>query len=309
MIKNCNRNQRLLDRYLRNELSPTLRSSIEEHLGLCESCREALGFRRALDSRLDLAVEPPSGLRARFETMATAPIPRRSWLVQTLGDPTMRKILVSTTLTTAVVAGAILLAPSQAHGATAHEKLASMRSALVRALGDGELSITGILTKDNDASFSVTLDGSPLPPDVPVKVQGEKHEGYSDYTVKIDFSDANFSSVSFGKDQNTLKLIPKASPDTLDVVSLDPKTGKPLTWTEYKLGSDKPITTITYKSRPLQAPVRTGQKAPFDAVLTGDKAPSVPVRPAGNAPSDAVRTTEKAPFDGVVTAHIRFVTQ
>lgn len=278
MIMNCKRIQRLLERYLRDELTPTLRSSFEEHLGQCKPCRQALEFHQVLDLHLNSAVEPPPGLRARFDTATAVPAPRRSWLIQTFGDPTMRTILISSTLVTAVVAMALFIAPSRLQAATAHEKFVSMRTALTKAFRDGELTISATLVNPSTTTLTVLLDGSPLPPDVPVNVAADRHDGYTDYTVKIDFSDGNFKSISFGKDENTLKLVPKASPNLTDIVRLDPKTGKPLSWTEFKEGSTQPVTTINYKGKAIG---RT------------------------HSPSSAAPT----PSDGVVTAHVRINTK
>jgi hypothetical protein len=183
----------------------------------------------------------------------------------------MRRILVSSTLVTAVLAGCLLLAPNFARAATAHEKFATMRSALAKAFSDGELTITGTVGANNAATFKVMLDGSPLPPDIPVTVTGEKIDGGTDYTIKIDFSDSNFSTIEFGKDQDTLKLVPKASPNQVDIVRLDPKTGKPLTWTEFKNGSAEPTRTIAYRSKPGHTGKSTSSKqrsAPAGDVVT-----------------------------------------
>jgi len=233
VTQNCKQTQRLLDRYLRAELAPPIRQSVEKHLADCRQCSEMLAFHRALDQRLDGVSKEPISLQALVEKAMAHPVPRRPWLIQVFGDPTMKKILFSSTAVVAVLAGALVLVPGRAQGSTAKEKFASVRSALAKAARDGELSVTVLMTATSIGSIKVTLDGHELPPDVPMKITSVDHGDAIDYTVLIDLRDSNFSSIKFGQDRNTLNLVPKGKPGNLDVVHLDPKTGKPIDWTTY----------------------------------------------------------------------------
>ncbi len=145
----------------------------------------------------------------------------------------MKRILISTTALTAVFASVLLLTPGRAQASSAKETFKNMRWAMARAAKNGELTVSGIFAATGVANFSVLLDGQPLPPDVPVHVKGDDHGAYTDYTITIDLSDSNFSSISYGKDHNTLKLVPKASPNSVDIIKLDPKSKQPEEWTVF----------------------------------------------------------------------------
>jgi len=253
----CKQIQPLLERYLRGELSQTVRETVEAHAADCVECREALAFHESLSARLGGSPEVPIGLRARVEDILVNPVQSRSWLSRIFGDPTMKKILFSSTAIAAALIGALVLVPGRAQGATAKEKFVSMRSALAKAAREGELTVSAVVSKGGMSSFSVLLDGSPLPPDVPVAVSSTDDGKFIDYTVSIDLSEANFSSIQFGKDHNTLNLVPKGKPGNLDVVRLDPKSSKPIEWSTFavKLGAVQPQSTTHF------APVKPGPSA------------------------------------------------
>ena len=250
MTKKCKQVQRQLDRYLRTELSEATQKSVVVHLAACEVCREVLEFHRMLDAKLGGNPAVPDALRMRTEACLGNPAGRRSWLAQALGEPIMKKILLSSTALAVVLITGVILAPSLAQGSTPHEKFVKMRSALAQAAFTGEIQVSVTADKGGLASFSVLLDGNPLPPDVPIRTTSKEDGNVVDYTITIDLSGNNFSSMQFGKDQNTLNLIPKGKPGVVDVVHLDPKSAKPLDWSTFELkqGTLQPITSTSYKS-------------------------------------------------------------
>lgn len=236
MTKNCESKQQSLDRYLRNELNPVDRAALTAHLATCPDCREALEFRRSLDLRLAGAIEVPATLRAKFEAAVSPPAP--SLLVRTLGARTMKRILISSTALAAIFGGAILLVPGRAHATTAKAKFVSMRDTMRKLVQQGALTVQATAQPGREIEFTITLDGQPLPPDVPVNIEKQVADKYTDYTVTIDLSDSAFTSISFGADQNTLELVPKKAPDHRDVVQLDPKSGRPVSWLTKVLRDD-----------------------------------------------------------------------
>ncbi len=250
MTKKCEPIQRLLDRYLRNELNPDDRGSVEAHVAECAGCRDALAYHRSLDARLAGMAEAPEGLRLRIEAALTTPAPRRSWLTQVFGDPTMKKILISSTAVATVLVGGFMLTPRQAQGATASEALKTMRKSLAQAAKLGQLAITCARVPEGLTMVSFKLNGVPLPPDVPVTIVNDFGPEYDDFIITIDLSNSTFSAIQFGQDHNTLKMVPKANPNNLDVIHIDPKTGLPTNWSTFTVrnGKLKPLTSVNFKT-------------------------------------------------------------
>lgn len=278
MTKKCRQIQRLLDRFLRAELEATTRSMVETHLETCVECREAHAFQKALDTRLVGSGEAPESLRMRVEASLSNPAPRRIWLTQTFGDPTMEKILFSSTAIAAALVVSLLFVPTRAQGTTAKEKFVAMKSALAKAARDGELTVSATVSSSGLTSISASLDGTPLPSDLPVIVKTKDDGSFIDYTVTIDLSDANFSSIQLGKDPNTLNLVPKAKPGSLDIVQLDPKSGKPLDWSTFgvKQGVMQRMSNVAFNSSTkfnggsstTSNPSGSHQNKPSDDVIT-----------------------------------------
>ena len=282
MIKKCKQTQRLLERYLRSELSLTAKNAVESHVTECDVCRAALSFHKALDLRLTGTVEPPVGFHERVGDLLSGPSPRRSPLIQLFGDPKMKKYLFSSTAVAAAFVSALVLLPGQAHGSSAKEKFVAMRSALARAAQDGQLTISAIATNGGLASLTILLNGNPLPPDVPVTTTSKDVGDAIDYKITIDLSDNNFSSIKYGADQNTLNLIPKAKPSNIEVVHLDPKSGMPTNWSTFR--SDQ----------------GTMQKISSQSFNSGT---SIKNGSAGNAESTNSKSAK--PSDGLITVHMR----
>jgi hypothetical protein len=253
----CEDVQALMARYLREELAPKARTRVAEHLSDCADCREELAFHRSLESRLDNAVQPPETLRTRVFERIESPSARPALLARLLGDPTMKKILISSTAVTAFVAMALLLTPRTANASTPAEKLNSMRAALARAAQSGELTLN--LSSDNKGAVTVTgtLDGAPLPPDFPLHVDVTRTANYIDAHVTADLSPEDYKVLQFGRDENTLVMVPKASPSKKIEVGLDPKSMKPNSWTTWEnLGGTtwKETSATKYKPKPAAKP-------------------------------------------------------
>jgi hypothetical protein len=183
----------------------------------------------------------------------------------------MKTILISSTLVTTALAGFMLLAPNRASASTAHARFATMRSALRQALKDGEVTVICDRGDQNRATFTVLFNGSHLPPAIPVNISREEKDGLVDYTIQVDLSDDNFSSISFGKNQDSLVLVPKSHSNRVDTVQLDPKTGKPLSWCEIETGSATPVFSTTYRTALTQPGKATLPQTPTEDVELGDK--------------------------------------
>jgi hypothetical protein len=225
----CEAIQELLSRYLTDELSVEQKGHVQEHLKECVSCREALAFHRSLTYQMDAVVAVPPRLQDRVAEKIVAP--RAAWLTRILGDPTMKKILISSTAATALVAAFLVMAPRSASASTPLEKFNKMRAAIGMAMENGDLTLE--VTSDARGVVTVTgvLDGAPLPADFPVLTTVKRDGDFLDVKVHIDLSPDNYSTIRYGRDQNTLIMVPKANPQAKTVVGLDPKSMKPESWT------------------------------------------------------------------------------
>jgi len=225
----CEAIEELLSRYLTDELSVEQKGHVQEHLKECVSCREALAFHRSLSSQMDAVVAVPSRLQDRMAEKVAAPRP--AWLTRIFGDPTMKKILISSTAVTAMLAAAIIMTPRAASASTPTETFNKMRAALAMAMQNGELTL--YISSDNKGTITVegTLDGAPLPKNFPLLVHSTIDGNIIDVEVTADLAPANYSKIAYGKDHNTLELVPKAHPKTKTEIVLDPKSLKPKTWT------------------------------------------------------------------------------
>ncbi len=163
----------------------------------------------------------------------------------------MKRILITSTAAAAVLVGAIMLVPGRAEASNARAKFRSMRSALHQLVASGELTVAATTKPGGGADIVVTLDGKPLPPDVPMTVTSEDHGDFVDYTVTINLSDNCFQSIELGKDANTLELVPKAAPTHRDVVMIDPKSARPIGWTTLEVanGKRKQISNVVFYDR------------------------------------------------------------
>jgi hypothetical protein len=227
----CEAAQALIARYLRDELTPQQHAVVADHVSDCAECREALAFHRSVESRLDAMHQPPSRLQSRVNEKIAAIESRPAWLTRVFGDPTMKKILISSTAATALLAAFLVMAPRSANASTPLEKFNSMRAALAGAVKNGELTLN--VTTDGKGVVTVTgtLDGAPLPAGFPLQVESTIDGKVVDVEVTADLSPENYSTIKYGKNENTLVLVPKANPKTKSEIVLDPKSMRPKTWT------------------------------------------------------------------------------
>jgi hypothetical protein len=229
----CEAVQALLSRYRREELKPKQHAEVAAHLSECTDCREALAFERSLETRLDAVGQASQSLQQRVFTQIATPLSRPALLARVLGDPTMKKILISSTAVTALVAGALLLAPRTASASTPVETLKSMRAALAQAVEDGELTLNLNSDAEGAVTVSGTLNGAPLPDDFPLVFHTTREGDILDITVTADFTPSDYKSIAYGKDNNTLEIVPKASPNKRFEIGLDPKSRQPKSWTTW----------------------------------------------------------------------------
>src|SRR5262249_44107272 len=120
----CETVQELLSRYLTDELPSGQKASVKEHLSDCVACREALAFHRSLQSQLDVALQEPLSLHQRMMEKAGASKP--TLMTRLLGDTLMKRILISSTAVTALVAATVLIAPRAAMASTPKETFNKM---------------------------------------------------------------------------------------------------------------------------------------------------------------------------------------
>jgi len=229
----CETVQPLIARYLRGEVPSQQREEISRHLMDCANCREEILFHRSIESRMDGPIEVPSNLRHRISERLESQPSQPSILARFLGEPTMKKILISSSALTAAIIGAVLLAPGTAQATTPLNAFKAMRSALAGAVRSGELRLTGSVTGNGTVTVSGTLDGQPLPPDIPLLVNVDRHENVYDITITANLAPSNYSSIKYGKDPSTLELVPKDSPNKRIEVGLDPVTSKPKSWSSF----------------------------------------------------------------------------
>ena len=250
----CEVVEQALARYLSGEISPSEKRAISDHLEECTSCRAALAFHRKLEHGMAGSIAAPSSLEDRVFRGASSPRP--SWIIRVLGDPTMKKIALSTTAVTALVAGVALLVPRSAGASTPVETLSKMRSALAAAARDGELTIVASADKSGNVHITGTLDGNPLPDNLPMTVHVTREGNVCDVGVRIDLAESAFSSIKYGKDDHTLVLTPKGQAGTQFQVGLDEKTMQPKTWSTWKADGStwKMLSERTYKPRATKAP-------------------------------------------------------
>jgi hypothetical protein len=225
----CEAVQESISRYLTDELPGAVSASVKDHLADCASCRDALAFHRSLQSRMDAPMQAPRSLEQGVAKKSAATAPT-AWLTRILGDPTMKKILISSTAVTALLAAVLVLTPSNANASTPVEKFNKMRAAITKAMKNGELVLD--VTADAEGKVTVvgTLDGAPLPQDFPLYVGVTRDGNMLDVDVTSDIDSGNYSAIRFGKNQNTLVLVPKNNPKALTEIVLDPKSNRPTSW-------------------------------------------------------------------------------
>ena len=142
----------------------------------------------------------------------------------------MKRILISTTAATALIASFLVLTPRAANASTPVEKFKKMRAALAKAMQSGELKIDLTASKDGVVEVTCTLEGKPLPKDFPLYVETSREGNVMTVDVTADLNPENYSTIRYGKTQDTLELVPKADPNSKSEVVIDRKTMKPTSW-------------------------------------------------------------------------------
>jgi len=255
----CEDIQQALSRYLTDELSLSRKDAISKHLEECADCREALMFHRSLAARLDGSVHVPSSLEKKVLGADT----HTTWMTRVFGDPTMKRIAISTTAVTALVLATALFVPRSANASTPVESLKKLRSALATAMHDGELTLNATADKNGSVTISGTLDGNPLPDDFPMTVHVTHEGNVSDIHVTVDLSPDQFKSIEYGADKQTLLLTPKNKSGVKYSVGLDKTSSAMKSWTT--LVADKGA-WATKSKRVYQPKATSAPKADSDVV-------------------------------------------
>ncbi len=224
----CEDVERMLSLYLSDELKTVEKRSVQEHLNECLDCRESLALHRLSSRVLSGQGTVPAGLHAKT-LQHLQPKQAPSWLTRILGDPNMRKFAAVSAAAAIIAVSFFGLAPQIAQASTAKETLSEMNLALAKASARGEIALNVESTTEGTVTVSGTMDGRPLPTTFPVETKVTR-DGSDSVLIEItiNFEVAVYESVSFGKDKNTLELVPNGALDKKLIVSLDPKTRLPL---------------------------------------------------------------------------------
>ncbi len=245
----CSEVERKLSLYVGEELIPQERASIQAHLQECPSCREELALHRKAAQALDGAVEAPSSLRLKTLRLLE---PRTStpWLARIIGDPIMRKLAAVTAAAATLAIGFFAIVPQTAQASTPKETLTKMNSALALAAAQGDIVLNVETTKEGQVTVTGSMDGAALPKTFPIDVKVTREGDLATVEISLSFTQPVFESIKFGKDKDTLEIVPLGSKDRKHVVGLDPKSSLPLyvrnlhlkngTWTETSKSSFKP---------------------------------------------------------------------
>ncbi|AIE84676.1 anti-sigma factor family protein [Fimbriimonas ginsengisoli] len=228
MSKSCNGYEKWLDRYQTGELEPEIRQSLESHLAACEACRQALEFRRRLTSQLAAEVAVPISLRSRVTDKIDRPAPR-TWLERTLGDPKLKKTLLSTFgALAALIVGASLFPGSAEASPSPIDVFRAMHDAVQKKI-------------DHDVVISYA-------PDYKIVLDGKSIATRPNETVVLDARGASkvlkkgeksFKTIRFGDNKNFLVLVDRASPDKTYKVEVDPVSKLPKECWVYLAGKGK----------------------------------------------------------------------
>jgi len=224
--KKCLLIQSKIDRFLRGELSQTRRQKIAIHLGECDACSKYLEFCRKLDATADSSVEVPESLTQRVHALQSdrAAVNRTQRRLKFhLGDPLMKKIVVSSAALSAICVGIALFAPSRAPAASPQAAFLAMKKAI---LSDQKLAdvITSPLKK------GVKVEPAALNKSVQVVYWNQPNVKWP-----LDLDPKEYSQIRFGQTQNRIWVIPKSNPMRRDEWVLHEATHLPKSWTSYTL--------------------------------------------------------------------------
>lgn len=255
----CDDVERSLSLYLSDELKLSEKRLIQDHLNECPSCREALALHRMVGQALDGPGRIPAGLQSKTLALIQ-PKQKAPWLARIIGDPKMRKYAALSAAAAVLAVSLFALAPQLAQASTAKETLSEMNSAIALAALRGEITLIVASTPEGQITVNGSMDGGPLPSTFPVDVKVQQEGDVATLEITIDFNQPQYESVAFGKDKNTLEVVPKGSQDRKYLVKLDPVTRLPLSSAslQKKEGQWKEVSRSSFRPR---AAAPKGQKS------------------------------------------------
>lgn len=268
---NCEHAQSLIARHLTRELSAKDEAALVDHLHDCARCRQEVEFHKSLASRLAVMPKVPDSLAANAASCLdrVARPGFLSWLSQPQGANTMKKVMISTSAIAAIAMGTLFVLPHIASAATPLSRFNDLRTAIRQAANRGEIKIDVFANPNGSIECTGTLDGLKLPDEFPMQVEAKVADQIADVTITIDFDPSHFTSIKFGQNEDTLKLVYKDLPNRVMLVQLDPKTHMPKAWKSEKLteriGAAQPAKTNAKAARETVAQakvrLRMGQHA------------------------------------------------
>jgi hypothetical protein len=231
---------------LSGELKPGESEILARHVAECPDCREWAAFHRSLDAAMDRPVSLPQGLQERALLRAAAARQKQNWLTRLTGDPRMRKLMISSTTLAAVAACLIILVPRMASAETPAEALENIANAFAEASSRGEITVFLHGNGDGTVNVKCTHNGGPLPSTFPVETKvTDEGDNIIAVEVTVSFKPDQYSVIKYGKDKNTLELVPKSNPNQRIEIGLDPKTRVPEVWTTFNRVGEKWVMTTT----------------------------------------------------------------
>ena len=272
----CSEVENKLSLYASDELTPKEKTQIQSHLQECPQCRQELALHRKASVALDGLMRAPAGLREKTLLLSSKRGPQ-PWLARIVGDPKMRKLAAVTTAAAALAICFFALAPKPAQASSPKETLAKMNSALALAAAQGEIVLNVETTKEGQVTVTGSMDGAALPKTFPIDVKVTSDGEIATVEITLSFNEPLFEAIKFGRERNTLEIVPIGSKDRKHVVGLDPKTSLPLfvrnlqlkngVWTETSRSSFKPRALA--QTKPSEMPkivkatvkMKLGQKA------------------------------------------------
>lgn len=202
-------------------------AEVQDHVADCPDCREFLIFQRSLEARLDGGMAVPTSLYQkamnRVDEQAGRPL-----FARMLGNNTMKKILISSTALTAILVAGFLSLSGRASASSAIEEYNSMKAALIQAASKGELKISVKSSPEGEVTVSGSMNGKTLPNGFPLKFTSTRSGDVLDVKVTVDLAPTEYQSITFGKEHNSILLVPKDSKNGKIQIFIDPKTKTPV---------------------------------------------------------------------------------
>lgn len=268
----CSEVENKLSLYASDELTPKEKTQIQSHLQECPQCRQELVLHRKASVALDGLMQAPAGLREKTLLLSSQRGPQ-PWLARIVGDPKMRKLAAVTTAAAALAICFFALAPKPAQASSPKETLAKMNSALALAAAQGDIVLNVETTKEGQVTVTGSMDGAALPKTFPIDVKVTSDGEIATVEITLSFNEPLFEAIKFGRERNTLEIVPIGSKDRKHLVGLDPKTSLPLfvrnlqlkngVWTETSRSSFKPRALAQTKASEMPKIVKATVKMKF----------------------------------------------